>query len=140
MPEPTARPEPTAEALLPALRALFRERGVDRLGTPEIVAALSACLGRPITAHRLARTLGPVGVRPRQFRIAGRPTWGYLASDLPEGRDAAPPVERRDAGVVEPLVPEAVAAPEPGIGIAGQDHLDAEREWSWRVALSAMGC
>jgi hypothetical protein len=43
---------PGAEALLRELRALFRERGAERLPTAAIVAALGARLGRPISAHR----------------------------------------------------------------------------------------
>jgi hypothetical protein len=53
-----------AEALRRELRALFRERGIDRLPTEEVVEALVERLGRPITATRLARTLGPHGVGP----------------------------------------------------------------------------
>jgi Protein of unknown function (DUF3631) len=104
----------TAAELLPVLRTLFRERGVDRLPTDEVVAALGERLGRPITANRLARTLKPHGVAPRQFRIQGRRAWGYCLRDLVERRDADPPVERRDT-----------------------DRLDAEREWATRVAMAA---
>jgi hypothetical protein len=64
------RPEAGA-ALLRDLRDLFRERGAERLPTEEIVAALAARQGRPITAHRLARMLKPSGVAPRQFRMPG---------------------------------------------------------------------
>jgi hypothetical protein len=124
-------------ALLRDLRDLFRERGVDRLATGEIVAAAGERLGRSITANRLARTLGAYGVAPRQFRMpagSGRRVWGYRLDDLAESRDAPLSGESRDAGAAEPLVP---AAPEPRVGIAVQDHLDAEREWSWRVAMAA---
>jgi Protein of unknown function (DUF3631) len=121
--QPQPCPEPAAEALLRDLRALFRGRGVDRLATAEIVAALGARLGRPLTAHRLARMLKPHGVAPRQFRMpgsgpcvrtrsSGRRAWGYRLHDLAERRDAAPPVESRDA-----------------------DRLDAEQEWASRVAM-----
>jgi Protein of unknown function (DUF3631) len=148
MPKPAGRPEPAAEALLRDLRDLFRERGAERLTTAAIVTALGERPGRPITANRLARTLGPVGVKPRQFRVGGRQTWGYTLADLPEIPNAGlsvescddnPPIERRDAGVVEPPVPVAVAAPEPGIGIAGQDHLDLAQEWATRLAMAAVG-
>jgi hypothetical protein len=108
MPAPRDQSEPdaAAEALLRALIEVFRERGVDRLPTEEVVAALGKRLGRPISANRVARSLKPYGVRPRQFRIGGRRVWGYLLADLLEGPaaglsvescDANPPVERRDA-------------------------------------------
>jgi hypothetical protein len=109
-------PEFTAAAVLPALIELFRERGADRLGTDEVVAALGERLGRSITANRLARTLGAYGAAPRQFRMpgSGRRAWGYRLSDLAERRDAEPPVESRDT-----------------------DCLDAEHEWAVRVAMAA---
>jgi hypothetical protein len=136
MPKPSAMPEPTAAALLLELLELFRERGADRLPTEEAVAALGARLGRPITANRLARTLKPHGAVPRQFRLAGRRVWGYLLADLAGGRDAALPVEKRDAGVVTPPAP---AAPEPSVRIAAADRLDAEQEWAMRLAMAAVG-
>jgi Protein of unknown function (DUF3631) len=120
MPKPIALPEPTAAALLPELLELFREHGVDRLPTDEAVAALGARLGRPITANRLARTLKPYGIVPRQFRLQGRRAWGYLLSDLAEGRDAAPLAERRDAELG-----------------AGGDGRDAAGEWALHVAMHA---
>jgi hypothetical protein len=107
MPKLTDRPEPADKALLPALVEVFRARGANRLGTGEIVAALGERLGRPITANRLARTLKPYGAALRQFRLAGERVWGYLLADLARGRDAEPPVESRDAGVVEPLVSDS---------------------------------
>jgi hypothetical protein len=103
---------------------LFRERGAERLPTAAIVAALGGRLGRPISAHRLARTLGPYGAAPRQFRAAGRRMWGYYRHDLPDDggdapapiRAAEPPVERRDA-----------------------DRVDAEHEWAARLAMMRRG-
>jgi hypothetical protein len=123
MPKPIALPEPTAAALLPALIDLFRGRGVDRLPTEEVVAALGARLGRPITANRLARTLKPCGIGPRQFRMQGRRAWGYYARDFAESRDAEPSVESRDAG--SERAPDRVG------------HLDPEQEWATRVAMAA---
>jgi hypothetical protein len=131
MPEPADRPEPTGEALLRELREVFRSRGVDRLATETIVAALVERQGRPITAHRLARMLKPYGVAPRQFRMpgSGRRVWGYLLSDLAESqgadlsaesRDAAPPAERRDA--------------ELSAGVAARDP---EAEWALHVVMHA---
>jgi len=77
----------TAAELLPVLRALCRELGTDRLPTDEAVVALSAWSGQPITANRLARTLKPLGIAPRQFRVRGERRWGYLLTDLAESRD-----------------------------------------------------
>jgi hypothetical protein len=73
---------PPLPPLLLALRALFHGRGVDRLPTEAVVAALGERLGRPVTAHRVALALKPHGVAPRQFRLAGRRVWGYCLSDL----------------------------------------------------------
>jgi hypothetical protein len=93
MPKPGDCPEFTAAALLPVLIEVFRERAVDRLRTEEVVAALGERLGRPVTANRLARTLKPCGVTPRQFRLSGRRVWGYLAADLAEAQGAGPAAE-----------------------------------------------
>jgi hypothetical protein len=79
------RPEAGA-ALLRDLRALFRERGAERLPTAAIVVALGARHGRPITAHRLARLLKPSGATPRQFRAAGRRMWGGVLPARPARR------------------------------------------------------
>jgi hypothetical protein len=94
---------PPLPPVLPALRALFQGLGADRLPTEAVVAALAERLGgAPITATRLARTLKPYGVAPRQFRVSGsgRRVWGYCLHDLPaapvESRDTAPPAESRD--------------------------------------------
>jgi hypothetical protein len=137
MPAPRVQPEPTAEALLRALIEVFRKRGVDQLGAPEVVAALGERQGRPITASRLARTLKPYGVAPRQFRLAGRQTWGYLLADVlaggVEGRDTAPPSESRDAWAEESPAPVAASR----ASGSPSDHLDAEQEWSVRLALAA---
>jgi hypothetical protein len=152
MPDPRAQSELIAEALLGTLIEVFRGRGVDRLATPEAVAALAERLGRPVTANRLARTLGPAGVKRRQFRIGGRRVWGYAVGDLagalvkntPMPASKAPVAFRNEGGagaavVVEPPVPAAVATPEPSVGVVVQGHQDAEREWSWRLALAAVG-
>ena len=97
MPKPTAHPEP-AEALLPVLIELFRDRGVDRMAIEVIVAALAE-LGRPITATKLTRTLKPLGAAPRQFRLSGRRVWGYLAADLAEAQGAGPAAEGCDVAL-----------------------------------------
>jgi hypothetical protein len=101
-----------APALLHALHDLLRGRGVDRLPTEAVVAALGERLGGPITATWLARTLGPYGVAPRQFRMpgSGRRAWGYCLSDLAEG---------------------------PAAGLSGES-CDAAAEWATRIAMAAM--
>jgi hypothetical protein len=128
MPEPIALSELTAAALLPELLELFREHGVDRLPTEVIVEALGARLGRPITAHQLARTLKPSGIGPRQFRIQGRRAWGYCLSDLAESRDASLSGESRDAG---PLAESRDAEI-----CAGGDARDPAAEWALHVAIA----
>jgi hypothetical protein len=117
MPEPPSRPGPTTAALLRELRDLLRGRGVGRLPTEEVVAALAGRPGGPVTANRLGRMLRPHGVAPRQYRTpgSGRRVWGYLLADLPESRDTAPPGESRDSA----------------------DRLAAEQEWASRMAMAA---
>jgi hypothetical protein len=129
MPEPPARSEPTAAALLPVLIELFRERAADRLATEAVVAALGERLGRPITANRLTRVLGPCGVRPRQFRLQGVRVWGYLLSDLAEPCDAAPPREAQSAGLSGGSRDAEIRA--------GGDGRDAAAEWGLHLAMHA---
>jgi hypothetical protein len=134
MPEAQNRSELTTAALLLELLELFRERGVDRLPTEEIVAALGERLGRTITAHRLARTLKPLGVAPRQFRLHGRQRWGYLLADVTESRDAALSLESQSAG---PSAESRNAAPPAGRRDA--DRAGAEQEWATRLAMARLG-
>jgi hypothetical protein len=73
--------------LLADLRAVFVASGRDALATGELLGLLrklpdspwpTLCHGRPITPHRLARTLAPFGVRPyhsKNFR-------GYRRKDF----------------------------------------------------------
>jgi hypothetical protein len=134
-PDDPACVPPTAAALLHALRGVFRDHGAARLPTEAVVAALAARLGQPITATRVTRTLKPLGVEPRQFRIAGRRAWGYCLSDLgapAESRDGAAAGESRDTPAA--LTPVA-AAPEPVGKGAARDPTDAAEEWNWRLAL-----
>jgi hypothetical protein len=73
--------------LLADLRAVFLASGRDALATSELLGMLqklpdspwlTLCHGRPINAHRLARTLAPFGIRPRHER-----NWrGYLKADF----------------------------------------------------------
>jgi hypothetical protein len=129
LPAPRSAPASDAAALLPALRDLFREHGVDRLPTEAAVAALGARLGRPITPHWLARALKPHGVAPRQFRLQGRQRWGYCLRDFAESRNAALPGEGLGAG---PLAESRDAEIH-----AGGDARDPAAEWSWRIAAVA---
>jgi hypothetical protein len=123
------RDRPGAEALRLELLELFRERGVDRMATEAIVAALGEKQGRPITANRLARTLKPCGIAPRQFRLQGVRVWGYLAADLAESRDAALPREGQGGGLSE----ESCDAE----SRAGGDGRDAAGEWGLHLAMYA---
>jgi hypothetical protein len=127
----------TAETLLIEMIAVFHERGVDRLPTDEIVEALAA-RGRKITANRLARTLKPHGVKPRQFRIQGERRWGYLLADLAGGQDAALPQKDHGAGL---SVESGDAAPAAGIRDAGirdgAGGRDAAGEWAVLLAMHA---
>jgi hypothetical protein len=137
---------PPLPPLLPALRALFQGLGADRLPTEAVVAALAERLGgAPITATRLARTLKPYGVAPRQFRVpgSGRRVWGYCLHDLPaapvESRDAVPPAESRDTpkGPAAPPL-AATTTSEAGRGLAAQPTgRDAEQEWATWLAMAA---
>ena len=73
--------------LLADIRAIFSERGVDRLPSAKLVEHLAAIEGRPwaewkagrsITANGLARLLGPFGIAPDTIRIGDRTMKGYL--------------------------------------------------------------
>jgi hypothetical protein len=132
MPAPAGPLDPAAAALLCEVRALFHARGAERLPTEEVVAALAAG-GRSITATRLTRTLKPLGAAPRQFRVEGRPRWGYRLSDLP-----ADPAKGRDAPKgPETVEPPEPAAPTPRPEVADADALAAQQEWNWYLALRA---
>jgi putative DNA primase/helicase len=73
--------------LLADLEAIFAERGVNRLASAELVAALIGTEGRPwsefkagspITVNGLARLLAPFGIKPETHRIGDRTPKGYL--------------------------------------------------------------
>ena len=73
--------------LLADIRAIFSERGVDRLPSAKLVEHLAAIEGRPwaewkagrsITANGVARLLGPFGIAPDTIRIGDRTMKGYL--------------------------------------------------------------
>jgi Protein of unknown function (DUF3631) len=79
--------------LLADIRAVFDERGVDRLSSSEITTALTVLEGRPwqdwargkpITLNQLARQLAPFGVKPKTMRTGALqlPAKGYDRSDF----------------------------------------------------------
>jgi Protein of unknown function (DUF3631) len=85
------------------IRAIFTERGLDRLSPAELVASLTAIEGRPwaewkagkaITANGLARLLAPFAIAPATIRTGGGTAKGYqraqfddaFARYLPEQR------------------------------------------------------
>lgn len=77
--------------LLADVRALFEERGVDRLATPDIVSALVQRedrpwpewrRGNPLTARAMAKLLKPYGIAPRQMKLAGDKARGYDRADF----------------------------------------------------------
>jgi hypothetical protein len=76
----------TRVLLLGDIRAIFRQRGIDRLPSAEIVEALVAIEGRPwaewkqgkaITPNGLARLLAPFRIAPETIRIGDRTPKGY---------------------------------------------------------------
>jgi len=79
--------------LLSDLRALFRERDIDRLSSAEIVGALETMedrpwpewkTGKPITVRQLATLLEPFSVTPNTIRIASGTSKGYLLKQFEE--------------------------------------------------------
>jgi hypothetical protein len=72
--------------LLADVRVIFAERGVDRLGSAELVEALVTIEGRPwaewkagkpITANGFARLLAPFAIVPDSIRVGDRTPKGY---------------------------------------------------------------
>jgi Protein of unknown function (DUF3631) len=58
---------------------------------------------KPITAHKVARMLGPFGIRPDQYKIAGRKIRGYLRYNFEDAwRRHLPQESGTDAKVVPP--------------------------------------
>ena len=80
------------------IRAIFAERGVDRLPSAELVEALIAIEGRPwaewkagkpLSQNGLARLLKPLKIRPGTKRFAGEKTLkGYYLSDFDDAFSA----------------------------------------------------
>jgi len=74
------------ELLLADIRAIFTERGVDRLPSAELVEALIAIEGRPwsewktgkpISANSVARLLARFAIVPETIRVSDRTPKGY---------------------------------------------------------------
>jgi hypothetical protein len=71
--------------LLRDIRAIFEERGVDRIASGELVKALVAMEeapwgdleGKPLDTRTLARLLRAFGIRPRQARFGEKTLKGY---------------------------------------------------------------
>ena len=80
-----------AVLLLDDFKRLFEDRGVDRLSSAEIVAALLETGDRPwpewrhdeaLTKRRLARLLKPFGIAPKALWINDRTQRGYDRTDF----------------------------------------------------------
>ncbi len=72
------------------LQALFKERGIDRIPSAELVEALIEMeerpwpewkKGKPITTRQVARLLNPFGIVPEVFRIGDTTHRGYNKAD-----------------------------------------------------------
>ncbi len=77
--------------LLADIRAIFVERGTDRLPSTELTESLVAIEGRPwaewkagkaITANGLARVLAPFAIKPGTIRIGAATPKGYLRAQF----------------------------------------------------------
>lgn len=78
--------------LLADIRGIFQERGVDRIPSSELAAALAEIetspwsewgkAGKPITAAKLARLLGRFGIVPHSVRLGDKTPKGYELDDF----------------------------------------------------------
>lgn len=78
------------EVLLGDIKAIFAEKGEDKLTSADLVEALVKIEGRPwaelgrnrkpLTQNRLARMLKPLGIAPAKIRVADKTPNGYLAT------------------------------------------------------------
>jgi putative DNA primase/helicase len=78
--------------LLSDIRAIFEERGIDRISSADLVSALAAIEtspwaewshGKPISAPKLARLLKPFGIMPGTTRLhEGGTAKGYYLHDF----------------------------------------------------------
>jgi len=82
--------ESTSVRLLADIRAVFDERGIDRLASAALAAALHEIeeapwgewYGNQITANAIARLLKPYDVQPRKLRIGDETPRGYTRAQF----------------------------------------------------------
>ncbi len=88
--------------LLEDLKAIFEERGADRLPSAEIVEALVTLEdrpwpewrhGKPLTVNGLARLLRPFGIKSKQYREGLERFRGYELEDLQEAFSRYIPIQ-----------------------------------------------
>jgi hypothetical protein len=78
--------------LLADINRIFHEKGVDKVPSAELAAALAACEGRPwpefgpgqkpVSPHQMATLLSKYGIMPQKWRNGGRTERGYLRADF----------------------------------------------------------
>ena len=88
--------------MLSDIRSIFAERGVDRLASVALVAALVAIEGRPwaefrkiekpLSSNGLARVLDRYGIKPDTVRIGSRTPKGYMLRQFQEAFSSYLPV------------------------------------------------
>ena len=75
------------------IRAIFAERGADRLASSDLVDELAAIEGRvwaeyksgkPISQNQLARALKPLGIAPEVARVGSKLARGYCLEQFGE--------------------------------------------------------
>jgi hypothetical protein len=85
------------------IRAIFRQRDVDRLPSAELVDALVAIEGRPwaewkagkpISANSLARILAPFRIKPNTIRTRDGTPKGYHFGQFDDAISRYLPVEQ----------------------------------------------
>lgn len=102
--------------LLSDIRRIFTARGVDRLPSAELAAALAAIEtspwcewsnGRPLNAPKLARLLKPFGIQPEVSRVGEKTPRCYLRSSFDDAfkrylREASPCEAPKSATAQQP--------------------------------------
>ena len=85
--------ESRLQLLLTDIRAIFAERGADRLASSDLVDELAAIEGRvwaeyksgkPISQNQLARALKPLGIAPEVARVGSKLARGYCLEQFGE--------------------------------------------------------
>lgn len=120
-----AADESIGAKLLADARAVFAERGADRLASKDLAEALGEMEDRPwaewgraqkpITAPQVARQLGRFGIIPRNLREGGAVAKGYLRADFAEAWDRylAPALPPDDPPSPVPPIPNRYTATRP---------------------------